>query len=102
MAQPIIIPQAEQDIEKAVILEWRVKENDHVNKGDIVAIVEFEKAVFEIEADESGVILKILYDVGVEAKVLEPIAYIGEIGENIENIIESNISKAIQIRHDHH
>ena len=58
----------------------------------ILNIIEFEKAVFEIEADVSGVILKILYDVGVEAKVLEPIAYIGEIGENIEKII-SNASK---------
>jgi HAD superfamily hydrolase (TIGR01509 family) len=84
MARPIIMPQVGQDIETGAIVEWRVKENDYVNKGDVVAVVESDKATFEVEAYESGVVLKILYDAGAEVKVLDPIAYVGEPGESIE------------------
>ncbi|MBL7184728.1 MAG: HAD-IA family hydrolase [Phycisphaerae bacterium] len=84
MARPIIMPQVGQDIETGAIVEWRVKENDYVNKGDVVAVVESDKATFEVEAYESGVVLKILYDAGAEVKVLDPIAYVGEPGEIIE------------------
>ncbi len=84
MAKPIIMPQVGQDIETGVIVEWCVKENDEIKKGDVVAIVESDKATFEVEAYESGTLLKILYKAGDDAKVLEPIAYIGQPGEKIE------------------
>ena len=84
MAKAIIMPQVGQDIETGVIVEWRMKENDFVNKGDVVALVESDKATFEVEAYESGVLLKLLYDEGTEVKVLAPIAYVGEPGESIE------------------
>ena len=61
MSEPIIMPQVGQDIEKAVIVEWRVHENDHISKGDILFVVESDKAVFEIEAERDCVILKILF-----------------------------------------
>ena len=91
MAKPIIMPQVGQDIETGVIVEWRVKENDYINKGDVVALVESDKATFEVEAYESGVLLKLLYDEGTEVKVLAPIAYVGEPGESLE---ESQKSEA--------
>jgi HAD superfamily hydrolase (TIGR01509 family) len=84
MAKPIVMPQIGQDIETGVIVEWRVNENDYVNKGDVVALVESDKATFEVEAYESGVLLKLLYEAGAEVKVLTPIAYVGEPGETFE------------------
>jgi HAD superfamily hydrolase (TIGR01509 family) len=86
MATAIIMPQVGQDIATGVIVEWRVKENDHVKKGDVVALVESDKATFEVEAYESGVLLKLLYDAGAEVKVLDPIAYVGQPGETIEKL----------------
>lgn len=84
MAKPIIMPQVGQDIKTGVIVEWHVKENDYINEGDVVALVESDKATFEVEAYESGVLLKLLYDAGSEVEVLAPIAYVGEPGETIE------------------
>ncbi len=84
MAKPINMPQVGQDLETAVILEWCVKENDVIKKGDIIAVVDSDKASFEVECYESGVVLKLLFEAGDEAKVLEPIAYIGEVGEVYE------------------
>jgi HAD superfamily hydrolase (TIGR01509 family) len=88
MAKPIIMPQVGQDIETGVIVEWRVREQDYVNKGDVVALVESDKATFEVEAYESGVLLKLLYEAGAEVKVLDPIAYVGEPGESVETLRE--------------
>ncbi len=86
MVKPIIMPQIGQDVETGVIVEWRVKENDYVNKGDVIALVESDNAAFEVEAYESGVLLKLLYDAGSEVKVLAPIAYVGEPGETVEEL----------------
>ncbi len=91
MAKAIIMPQVGQDIETGAIVEWRVQENDYVNKGDVVAVVESDKATFEVEAYEPGVVLKILHDAGAEVKVLEPIAYIGEPGETVEEAVDATV-----------
>ena len=87
MAHPINMPQVGQDIETAVITEWKVKEGDHVSEGDVVALVESDKAVFEVEVFESGTILKLLFEEDEEASVLEPIAIMGDPGEKLEDLM---------------
>jgi len=83
MASAVIMPQVGQDIETATIIDWVKKENEPIQKGDIIATVESEKAIFDVEAYESGVLLKILYKEGDEVRVLTPIAYIGQPGEKV-------------------
>jgi pyruvate dehydrogenase E2 component (dihydrolipoamide acetyltransferase) len=82
MSKPIIMPQVGQDVETAIISEWKIKENDLVTKGDIIAIVDSDKASFEVEAFESGVVQKLLYKEGDEARVFEPIAYLVDENED--------------------
>lgn len=86
MAHPINMPQVGQDIETAVITEWKVKVGDRIEKGDVVALVESDKAVFEVEAFQSGIVLELLFQEDEEACVLEPIAVIGEEGEDPRTI----------------
>ena len=96
MATEILMPQVGQDIETAIIVEWHKKENDTVNKGDVIATVESDKATFNVEAYESGVLLKRLYEEGQEIKVLTPIAYLGEPGESVEEVSSSTkVSQAV-------
>ena len=80
---PIIMPQVGQDIPTGKIVEWIKGENDAVEKGEVILIVESEKATFEVEADESGVLASILYQAGEEAEVLKPIAYIVQPGDTL-------------------
>lgn len=94
MVTAVLMPQVGQDIKTAKIIEWLKRENDSVNKGDIVAVVESEKAAFDVEAYESGVLLKILYEEGQEVEVLTPIAYIGQPGEEIEKAPVSGEAEA--------
>ena len=81
MATAILMPQVGQDIETAHILEWFKQENDFIRKGDIIASVESDKASFDVEAYESGVLLRIVHHAGQEVAVLTPIAYMGQPGE---------------------
>lgn len=83
MAIAINMPQVGQDIDFARIIEWHVREGDEVKEGDILATVESDKASFEVEASESGIVLQLLFNKGDEATVFKPIAYIGKKGESV-------------------
>jgi pyruvate dehydrogenase E2 component (dihydrolipoamide acetyltransferase) len=88
MAHPVNMPQVGQDIKTGIIVKWYFKEGDHVKKGDIIATVESDKADFDVEVFNSGTIIKILYKEGNVAEVLQPIAYIGNPGEEIGSLTE--------------
>ena len=60
------------------IVEWLRKEGDVVQKGDAILVVEGEKTTFEIEAPDGGVLSKILFDVGSDVPVAQPVAIIGD------------------------
>ena len=77
MAKPILMPQVGQDLTEGQLIEWHVNVGDTVKKGDILAVVESEKASFEVEAYEEGVVLKLLCEVGKMAVVLEPLLILG-------------------------
>jgi len=81
---PILMPQLGQDIEKATVVEWHKRETDPVTAGEIVVTVESEKCAFDVEAETSGVLLKIVRQAGEEADILTPIGYIGQPGERTD------------------
>jgi len=81
MAYEVKMPQIGQDIQTGKIVEWAVAENQSVAKGDLLVSVESDKAVFEVEAPASGILLKILKQNGEEADVFSAIGFIGEMGE---------------------
>ena len=81
MAQPILVPQVGQDLTEAKIVELHVKLGDRVKKGDLVAVVESEKASFEVEAFAEGFVISLPYKVNDWAPVLEPLMLLGAEGE---------------------
>jgi len=83
VAVPVLMPQIGENLETAFIESWAKGVNEAVTEGEVVCVVETDKALLEIEAPASGVMLKLLYEEGDEAPVLEPIAYIGQPGETL-------------------
>jgi pyruvate dehydrogenase E2 component (dihydrolipoamide acetyltransferase) len=81
---PINMPQVGQDIPTARIIEWTKKEGETIRKDEVVALVESDKATFEVQADRAGVLLKIIVPAGDEGEVLKPIAWLGEAGEQAD------------------
>jgi len=82
--KPIIMPQVGQDIPSARIIEWRKAEGDPVEAGDVVLVVESDKATFEVEAEESGVLLKVLHAEDEDVAIFTPLAYVGQPGEEFD------------------
>jgi pyruvate/2-oxoglutarate dehydrogenase complex dihydrolipoamide acyltransferase (E2) component/uncharacterized OsmC-like protein len=71
------MPKLGQAMEYGTVVEWLVADGAMVRTGDPVASVDTDKATFEIEAAESGVI-RHLAALGDEIPVGEPFATIGE------------------------
>jgi len=64
-------------MDSGVLLEWRVKPGDRVKRGDIVALVDTQKAEIEIEVFDDGVVEELLVPEGERVPVGTPIARIG-------------------------
>ncbi|SVD33879.1 uncharacterized protein METZ01_LOCUS386733, partial [marine metagenome] len=75
------MPQVGENLKTGIVGEWYKGEMDPVAKGEALLAVESEKAVFEVAAEESGVLLRILHGQGDEVAVLEPVAFIGRADE---------------------
>ncbi|HEV2033714.1 MAG TPA: dihydrolipoamide acetyltransferase family protein [Candidatus Dormibacteraeota bacterium] len=74
------MPKLSDTMEEGTVLEWKKKDGDEVHKGDVLAEVESDKATFDLEAEDDGV-LSIIVDKGVPAKIGAPIASIGPAGD---------------------
>lgn len=83
MAAEIKMPQLSDTMSAGKILKWNKKPGDAVQRGDILAEVETEKANLEIESFHSGVLLSIQVPEQEKASVGEVIAYIGAAGEAV-------------------
>ncbi|HWV37718.1 MAG TPA: 2-oxo acid dehydrogenase subunit E2 [Vulgatibacter sp.] len=86
MASAIQMPKLSDTMTEGTIQKWLVKEGQKVRAGDPVAEVETDKATLEMEAYESGTILKILTPDGGSAAVGAVIAVIGKPGEDWEKV----------------
>lgn len=94
MAKYINMPRLGLTMEEGVITSWVKKEGDHVEKGDIIAEIESDKSVVPFESPESGTILKLLAEESDTLDIYEPIAIIGEPGENIDDLAEGDAAEA--------
>lgn len=75
------MPKLGVDMQEGEIIEWKKQEGDVVNEGDILLEIMSDKTNMELEAEDSGVLLKITRQAGEIVPVTEVIGYIGAEGE---------------------
>ncbi|WDT80408.1 MAG: hypothetical protein MPW14_00940 [Candidatus Manganitrophus sp.] len=75
-----LMPILGADMDSATLVEWKKKPGDPVKKGEILAEVETDKGVIEVENFTDGVLEKILVETGTEVPVGTPLAIIREAG----------------------
>ena len=68
------MPSLGADMQFGTVVDWRVKPGDAVKRGDVVALVETEKGVIEVEIFENGVIDSIVVQPGQKVPVGAPLA----------------------------
>lgn len=88
MAKPIIMPKQGQSVESCIITEWYKKKGDLIAVGDPLFSYETDKASFQEDATDEGVLLAILYNEGDEVPVLANVAIIGQAGEDVSALMQ--------------
>jgi pyruvate dehydrogenase E2 component (dihydrolipoamide acetyltransferase) len=78
------MPSLGADMEFGTVVEWRVKRGDAVKRGDVVALIETEKGVIEVEIFESGVIESIVVPSGRKVPVGATLATLSGVGKGTE------------------
>jgi pyruvate dehydrogenase E2 component (dihydrolipoamide acetyltransferase) len=85
VADEVKLPRLGQGMESGTIVKWLKAEGDKVEKGEPLYELDTDKVTQEVEAEASGVLLKITVAEG-EADVGTTIAVIGEQGEDVSAI----------------
>ncbi len=84
MAEIVTMPKLGFDMAEGVLVRWAVSEGGSVEKGDLLAEIETDKATVEVEAPYAGVVLKHIVGEDSIVPVNDPIAVIGEAGEEVD------------------
>lgn len=70
------------------ISKWKIDEGTEFSSGDVLCEVETDKASMDYEAPQSASLLKILLQAGETANVGDPIAVIGQKGEDYAPLLK--------------
>ncbi len=84
MAIDVIMPQMGADMTEGTLVRWLKQLGEQVNRGDILAEIETDKATVELEAFESGVLRKLVVQEGETVPVGQVIAVLGGADEAVE------------------
>jgi pyruvate dehydrogenase E2 component (dihydrolipoamide acetyltransferase) len=89
MAILVEMPKLSPTMEEGQIAAWHAKEGDTIDVDDLLAEVETDKATMEFRSFDRGVLLKILVDAGAIVKLGDPVAIMGEAGEDVSDLIKA-------------
>lgn len=85
MAVEVTMPKLGLTMTEGTVEHWYKKEGDLVDEGETIVEIATDKLTNEIQAECSGVLLKIVAEEGTEVPVKGVLAYIGEAGETVES-----------------
>jgi pyruvate dehydrogenase E2 component (dihydrolipoamide acetyltransferase) len=87
MAKIVGLPKLSPTMEEGTLAKWAKKEGDALAVDDLVAEVETDKATMEWRALDKGVLLKILVPEGSTLKPDQPVAIVGNAGDDIAALL---------------
>ena len=90
MAEYIVMPKLGFDMREGVLNNWLKQVGDTVNRGDVVAEIESDKATLELEAQVAGVLLQTLHGPGDVVPVGANMAIVGQAGEDVSGMAGGN------------
>ena len=96
MATTVTMPKLGLTMTEGTVIEWKKKEGEQVEKGEILYVLETEKVTFEVEAPESGILGKIIAKEGDVVPVGGVVAYILQPGEKLTDIPE--LAAEVEVR----
>ncbi len=82
----VVMPSMGADMVEGAIARWIKIEGDEISRGDILAEVETDKAVVEMEAYGNGILRKVIIGEGVTVPVGQIIAIIADADEDLPDV----------------
>lgn len=95
MAEVILMPRLSDTMTEGVIAAWHKRVGDTVQKGDLLAEIETDKATMELESYQDGVLLHIGTPDGGKLQVNDLLAIFGKPGEDITELVKIHGGGAI-------
>ncbi|MBE6636285.1 MAG: hypothetical protein E7618_00600 [Ruminococcaceae bacterium] len=86
MANIVIMPKQGLQMTEGLITKWLKAVGDTVAEGEPLFEMETDKLTITIDSSFSGTLLKIVREEGEEVPITEPIAVIGDAGEDISQL----------------
>ncbi|MFM2361217.1 MAG: hypothetical protein RLZZ316_119 [Bacteroidota bacterium] len=74
----IKVPTVGESISEVTLLKWTKKDGDYVNRDEVIAELESEKATFEVNAEQAGVLKLLGINEGDTIKIGDVLANIDE------------------------
>ena len=74
----VFMPRLSDTMQEGTVSVWTKNVGDRVEKGDVLAEIETDKATMELEAYDAGVLERIIVDAGKTVPIGEVIAVIGD------------------------
>src|SRR5215212_11994527 len=93
MSETISMPKLGFDMQEGTLVRWVKNEGENVNKGDVLAEIETDKATVEVESSASGVVRKLLVEAGSVVPIGDPIAIVGSPDEKIDEVPEGKVTE---------
>ncbi len=90
MADFIVMPKLGFDMREGVLNTWLKEVGDTINKGDVVAEIESDKATLELESQVGGTLLQLLHEPGDVVAVGANMAIVGAEGEDVSGLAGGN------------
>ena len=97
MASRVVMPKLTDTMEEGVLLAWKKREGDRVQAGEVIAEIETDKAVMDLEAFAPGVLRKLLVREGETVPSGTLIAVIAEADEDISSALSDKVAAAPSI-----
>ncbi|ALI03244.1 2-oxo acid dehydrogenase subunit E2 [Pseudomonas sp. FW306-02-F02-AA] len=80
------LPSLGADMDEGTLLEWKIQPGDTLKPGQVIAVVDTEKAAIDVEYWHDGTVLQLLLEVGAKVPVGTPMALVLEPGESPQSV----------------
>jgi pyruvate dehydrogenase E2 component (dihydrolipoamide acetyltransferase) len=94
MITKVMMPKLSDAMETGKVIQWLKREGEAVKGGDVIAEIETDKANVELEAFGSGVLRKILVEVGGQVPVGELIGIIADPTDDVSGVAGAAVTPA--------
>ncbi len=84
MTTPVVMPKQGNSVESCLIMAWKKQVGEPVAIGDVLLLIETDKATVEVESPAEGTLIAQFFAVGDDVPVMTNVGVIGETGDDVE------------------